>query len=138
MERWQKLLRQVMDTEPVAASAFASGKLVGWVDDRIVLGYPAGSFELQWAQDSHKLKAFTKECSRQAGRELTVQIRELRPEEERSPEIAQASAMQDQARKRAERARDLADEAKGHPVTRTLVEAFGATIDGITTEADES
>jgi len=34
--------------------------------------------------------------------------------------------------------RSLREEAEGHPITKIFVDAFGAKIDAITTEADES
>jgi DNA polymerase-3 subunit gamma/tau len=137
LERWQRLLEQVLQQEPVAASAFAAGRLVSWVDDKVVLGYPPDSFELGWARDPHKLEAFEQECSRHAGRKLLVQIRELRAEEEASPEVQRASAFQQRAEQQADRARKLREEAEGHPITRMFVETFGATIDNISTEADD-
>ena len=138
MESWQGLLERVMEQEPVAASAFAAGRMVSWEGDTVVLGYPQGSFELGWARDPKKLQAFAAVCSQHAGRGLAVQIRELNPDEQSSPQVMQASAFQERARKQADRARTLREEAEGHPVTRTLVETFGAKIDDITTEADES
>jgi len=138
MESWQALLERVMEREPVAASAFAAGRMVSWSGDTVVLGYPEGSFELQWARDQKKLEAFTAACSQQAGRPLSVEIRALSPDEQATPEVMQASAFQEQARKRDETARTLREEAEGHPITRIFVETFGAKINGITTEADES
>ena len=138
MEGWQRLLQRVMKREPVAASAFAAGRLVSWEGDTVVLGYPQGSFELQWARDSQKLSRFASVCSQQAGRPLDVEIKELSPDEQASPQVMQASAFQEQERRRADRARQLREEAESHPVTRTLIESFGAKIDAITTEADET
>ena len=127
-----------MQQEPVAASAFAAGSLVSWEQDTVVLGYAQDSFELGWARDAKKLEDFAGACSQQAGRRLSVQIREIRPDEQQSPQVMQASAFQEQARKQADRARSLREEAQGHPITRALVDGFGATINSITTEADES
>jgi DNA polymerase-3 subunit gamma/tau len=138
IEGWQRLLEGVMQREPVAAAAFAAGKLVTWSGDTIVLGYPSGSFELQWAKDPQKLSAFEAVCSQQAQRKLSVEIRELSADEQASPEVMEASAFQERERKKADRQRTLLEEARGHPVTRKLVETFGAKIDGITTEADDS
>ena len=137
MRGWQKLLEGAMEREPVATAAFAAGRLVSWNGATIVLGYPMESFELQWARDPQKLRAFEAACSQQARRELKVEIRELSAAEQASPEVMEASAFQERQRKQADRRRTLVDEVRGHPVTRTLVETFGATIDGITTEADE-
>jgi DNA polymerase-3 subunit gamma/tau len=137
MERWQSLLQRVSEQEPMAASAFAAGKLLSWSGDTIQLGYSPDSFQLDWAKDRRKLEAFQRECSKHAGRKLEVKIREMGPQDQASPEIARLSAMEDQAHKRAERARQLQEEAREHPLTRTLVETFGATIESITTEADE-
>jgi DNA polymerase-3 subunit gamma/tau len=138
IEGWQRLLEGVMEREPVAASAFAAGKLIRWRDDAVVLGYASDSFELQWAKDPQKLRAFEAACSQQAQRKITVEIRELSADEEASPEVMKASAFQERQRKTADRKRALREEAEGHPVTRKLVENFGAKIDGITTEADET
>jgi DNA polymerase III subunit gamma/tau len=137
MVQWQQLIKGVLEREPVAAAAFAAGKLISWADDKVQLGYPPDSFELQWAKDPQKLEAFVEECSRQAGRALQVTIREIQPEEAASPEMQKISAMEDQARRRRSRARALREEAEGHPVTRGFVENFGATIASISTEADE-
>ena len=126
-----------MGREPVAAAAFAAGKLVSWTRDAVVLGYPSESFELQWAKDPDKLTAFEAACSHEAQRKLTVEIRELSADEQASPAVMEASAFQDRQRKQADRRRTLLEEARGHRVTRTLLETFGATIDGITTEADK-
>jgi DNA polymerase III subunit gamma/tau len=138
LESWQRLLKQAEVLQPVAASAFVSGRLLSWKGDTILLGYPPDSFELQRAQDREKREAFEQACSQQAGRRLTIQVRHLRPEEAASPEVQQMSAAQDRERHRAERAEQLRDEARGHPITRALIEKCGAQIQSITTtEAEE-
>jgi DNA polymerase-3 subunit gamma/tau len=138
IEGWQHLLEGAMQREPVAAAAFAAGKLVSWSGDTVVLGYPSDSFELQWAKDPQKLSAFEAVCSQQARRQLRIEIRELSADEQASPEVMKASAFQERERRKADHQRTLLEEARGHPVTRMFVETFGAKIDAITTEADDS
>jgi hypothetical protein len=99
------------------------------------LGYPPGSFELQWARDIKKLEAFQSECSKQAGKPLKVSIVEVDSKEE-TPEEKSLSAIQDQNQKKAERLKRLREKAEKHPITRGFVETFGASIDSITTEVD--
>jgi hypothetical protein len=138
MESWQQLLHQVEEIAPVAASAFITGRLLSWSDDALVLGYPPGSFELQRAHDRDKQRIFEEECSKLLGRKLTIQVREITSSEEDSPEARRMSAIEDRERKKAERSQRLREEAETHPVTRAFVDKFGAVIDSITTEADES
>jgi DNA polymerase III subunit gamma/tau len=137
LESWQRLLKQAEELQPVAASAFVSGRLLSWKGDTILLGYPPDSFELQRAQDREKREAFEQACSQQAGRRLTIQVRHLHPEEAASPEVQQMSAAQDRERRRAERAEQLRDEARSHPITRALIDKCGAQIQSITTDAEE-
>lgn len=138
LERWQQLLKLVEVKQPVATSAFITGKLLSWDKGAIVLGYPPGSFELQRAQDRDKKKLFEEECSRQSGQPVTITVREMTPEEATSPQVLKMSAMEDRALKKAERSQRLREEAQTHPLTVAFKEKLGAAIDSITVEADEN
>jgi DNA polymerase-3 subunit gamma/tau len=137
MERWQELLHRVEERQPMAASAFVPGRLLEWSGERIVLGYPPGSFELQRARDAEKRRVFEEECGAVFGQPLSVQIREMNAAETASPEAVQMSVAEARERQHAEQTRRLREEAREHPVTRGMVEKFGAVIDSITTEAEK-
>lgn len=138
MGRWQELLRQVEENQPVAASIYSAGRLLGWSEDRILLGYPPGSFELQRAQDGDKRRAFEEECGRKLHEPVSIHVREITAEEAASPEVEKLSALEDRRRARQDRSRELREEAEGHPLTRAMIEKFGAVVEAITTEADDS
>jgi len=137
LARWRQLLERLEADRPAVASVYSSGRLLQWSGDRILLGYPEGSFALQLAQDAEKRRVLEAECSRIAGRRLGIQVRQMTASEAASPQVVQMSVMEDRERARAERARELREEAEGHPMTRALVEKFGAVIESVTTEADE-
>jgi hypothetical protein len=137
MERWQELLRRVEAEEPLAASAFVAGRLLAWSGDVIQLGYAPGSFELSRAQDAGKRRSFEEAARRLLGRALALRVREIGPDEAATPEAERMSAIEDRARKQDERAQLLREEARGHPLTRLLVQGFGANIESIIPEADE-
>ena len=52
------------------------------------------------------------------------------------PEIREQSAAAERARERAARAEELREEALAHPITRALIDDFGARIERVTTRAD--
>ncbi len=71
------------------------------------------------------------------GQTMTLTIREMQPGEENLPQVKEMSAMEDRARKQAVVEEKLKDEARTHPITRSLVENFGANIDSITTKTEK-
>ncbi|MBK6847359.1 MAG: DNA polymerase III subunit gamma/tau [Proteobacteria bacterium] len=130
LERWRTLLQQL---EGPAVGVFSCGRLLGWEGRRIELGYPAGSFELQRAEDRERCRAVASLCSAKLGYEIELQVRALRPDDQVSPELAQQSVLELQEHERRERARRLTEEAIEHPSTRALVARFGATVKSVTT-----
>ncbi len=137
MARWQELLNRVEQVLPVITPIYMSGNLLRWQDKEILLGYTPNSFELQRAQDKDKRGLFVNECSKQMGQTMTLTIREMQPGEENLPQVKEMSAMEDRARKQAVAEEKLKDEARTHPITRSLVENFGANIDSITTKTEK-
>ena len=137
LESWQSLLKSVEAVQPVAATAFVTGRLLAWSGDQITLGYPPDSFELQRALDREKRQLFEEECSRQVGHRISIEVRGLKPEEAASPEVLQMSAAQERERRKSERDARLREEARSHPVTRALVEKCGAQIESISTTEEE-
>jgi hypothetical protein len=135
METWQLLLKQVEQGQPVAASPYFSGKLLAWSGGRIKLGYAPESFELSLARQRQRLETFQRECARYTGSPVTVETVELGEHQELTG--AGISALEDHERARRERAERLRSEARAHPITKLVVEEFEATIESITTEADE-
>jgi DNA polymerase-3 subunit gamma/tau len=138
MERWQELLKRIEAEHPVAASAYVPGRLLGWSEDAILLGYTPGSFELTRAQDAEKRRSFEEAARRFLARPVQLRVRELNPEEAASPELTRQSAIEERTRRQAEHAQRLRDEAKAHPLTRFCEQNLGARVESITTEADES
>jgi DNA polymerase-3 subunit gamma/tau len=135
LERWQALLAQVEQAQPLAAATFVCGRLLAWNDDEVELGFVPG-FELTRAEDRAKRELLQRECQRLFGRPLQLKVRALRPEEQASPDLNRMSAAQERSRQQAERAERLREEARTHPLTRVLVEQLGATIERIATEED--
>ncbi|MBK8481969.1 MAG: DNA polymerase III subunit gamma/tau [Proteobacteria bacterium] len=130
LERWRALLRQL---DGPAVGVFSCGRLLGWHERRIELGYPAGSFELQRAEKRERCSSFAGLCAAKLGYEVELRVRALRPEEQGSPQLAQQSAVEVQEQEARERARRLTDEAIDHPATRALVARFGATVKSVST-----
>jgi hypothetical protein len=137
MERWKQLLKHLESSRPAVATFYSAGKLLEWTEDRLLLGYRSGDFTLQLAQDPEKKRVFEEECQRWLGKRVNIQVRELTTAEACSPEVVRLSALEEAERQRAERTRKLREEAAAHPVTRALLEKFGAEIQSISTEAEK-
>lgn len=137
LDQWQELLKKIEAEQPVAASAYFSGRLLSWKDSVIELGYPCGSFDFQRASDPQKQKVFEQECKKLAGPSFRVIVREMRPEEENAEGTNHISALQARIHEKTEAARVMKEEAKAHPITRAFVEKFGASIQNIATEIDK-
>ncbi len=133
LSRWQRLLERV--GAPLATT-FAAGRLLGWKNGAVELGYASGAFEFSWAQDPKRRQTFAERCADVLGKPLEVRVRALTVDEERSPEATQLSAIEARERQREERVRRLREEAEGHPITRSLIDNFGAKILRVSVDND--
>ena len=116
-----------------SVGVFSCGRLLAWQDRRIELGYAAGSFELQRAEDRERRRAFAGLCAAKLGHELELVVRALRPDEQASPELVRQSVLELQEHEDRERTRRLTEEAIEHPTTRALVARFGGVVKSVTT-----
>ena len=140
MQRWQELLKRVEKVVPAAASPFFSGKLVSWKGRAIKLGYLPGAFEADLATEVENLGPFQAECARQTGGPMRVEILEVLPGDLKLEVGGQAkrSAMEEREIQRLDRQKRLRTEARGHELTRAIIDELDAEIVTIRTEADES
>ncbi|MCA9670982.1 MAG: hypothetical protein KC503_35540, partial [Myxococcales bacterium] len=136
LARWRRLLSAVERKQPLAASVYLSGLVVRFDEGEIELAFPEGSFELTRAEDPDKRKALERACAAELGHAVKVMARALQPGEADKPEIREQSAAAERARERAARAEKLREEALSHPITRALIDDFGARIERVTTQAD--
>ncbi len=141
MRSWEDLLKQVAKACPLETSLYDAGRLISWSGDEIVLGYAAGAFELDMARDKDKRARFEQACSTQTGRQVRVKVRELTAAElanKASPEQNALSLRDERRRQQRQRARQLRREAEAHPITQALMRDFGAKVESINIETDES
>jgi DNA polymerase-3 subunit gamma/tau len=137
LECWKSLLTDVEQREPVSASAYYGAQLLSFAPERIELGYPPGSFELQRAAQSDRLAGFRAHCAAILGRELQIVVRGLTERDRESPVGQEISLLASREQEQRARVDKLRREAETHPITRALVDAFGASIDRVRTAADE-
>lgn len=133
-ERWHDILAHV---GPPISTTFACGRLLGFKDGIIELGYKASDeFELKRAQDTKRCDEFIEKCQDILKSSIKIHARALTAEEENATDLKALSAIEAKEVEEKERREELTEEAKAHPITRTFIDEFGAKIVAIQTDID--
>lgn len=103
---------------------YQTAKVLAWENDSIRVGFSADGLTAEIASSTEKIARMKDFLIQKVGRPVTFNVKLLSPEEE-----ANAKSVIEAANQRASEQKILRrEEAEGHPMTKTVLKTFGATI----------
>lgn len=113
---------------------FQEAKLLECGESQIVVGFGAGTIDAELASEKEKLAEMSLALSEHFGRAIEFQVRALSSTQlSESGASAQSLVERSRAEKQVQR-EALEREARGHPMTKVVLDTFGATIKEIKTD----
>ncbi len=131
---WERIIVALENDRKLAlAGLYQNAKVLSLTDERIEVGFPEGLMSAEVAAEADKVAQMTAFLSEQRGREVGFSVRLLSGAEiERSPN-AKSIVEAAHETKQAEKGR-RETEARAHPITKTVLDTFGAQIKEIKTD----
>jgi DNA polymerase III subunit gamma/tau len=133
LQEWEYVLGKLCDVNITLSGAFEPARVLVWTKDRVELGFPA-QFEtnMELAEAKDKLDALRAVLRTEFAQEPQISIRMLAAEElSATPSRSVLEAKHEKSS--AERSR-REREAREHPITKHVLQAFGAQIKEIKTD----
>jgi hypothetical protein len=104
-----------------------------WDEHGIELGFPAGAIVGDMAAEPRNVDALRAFLHRHLGQALTLSVRVL-SEADRNTAESSRSIVQAEAERRREESASRSREAREHPLTKMVLDTFGASIEEIKTD----
>lgn len=131
VEQWNRLLTDLREARQMSLSMlYEHAKVIEWTPDRIELGFsPDAKSLMEMAAERDKLDAMKAFLAERFGRDVAVKVRLVEGDDSGAQSVLEVER-QRAADVRAERE----NEAREHPVTKMVLDTFGASIKEIKTD----
>jgi hypothetical protein len=138
MAEWERIVVALEKRSMTLAGVYMHARLLSWDDRGIELGFPGESLQATLASSTDTVASLKKHLAELCGAPLEVKVKTIpgiaaspsgaAPAPGGPPPAASASvAEREDERRRTTRA-TREEEARAHPITEAVVEAFGAAI----------
>ena len=131
---WEKIIVALEASRQLGlAGLYQNAKVLSFSQERVEVGFPADSMTAEVAATPDKVAQMTAFLAEQHGREVGFTVRLLSGEEMSA--VPQAKSLLEASREAKEREdKERQDQANAHPMTKVVLDTFGATIKEIKTD----
>jgi len=118
--------------DSAAASAYLSGYLIDWMEDKIQIGFPEGSFDLDRASNAERKKAVTEKISEKLGRNINITVVALSEDKlNANRALNKKSIVEVEEEERDRQRNEQRDSILSHDLTVKIQSQLGGTLESI-------
>jgi hypothetical protein len=131
LRAWEQVMTALADERKLGlVTLYQTAKVLEWEGDRVVVGFPKDGMTSEIASDKEKVAEMKAFLDKHCGKSIDFKVKLLSESEEADA----VSILEDAKRRAEEEAAAKREEAREHPITKAVLDTFGASIKEIRTD----